>query len=114
MLYGWHPLHLAKYGAVIDRISGGRWGLNTVTCYRAVESRMFGFDPIAHDERYAMADEFTTVMKRLGAAGVDGAQVNFYDFGPDLDRFACTVLPLMHEAGLRNPEPVGPQTGSAA
>ena len=51
---------------------------------------------------------------RLRAAGVDGAQGNFYDFGPDLDRFACTVLPLMHEAGLRTPVPVNPHTGSAA
>ena len=279
VLYGWHPLHLAKYGAVIDHISRGRWGLNIVTGYRAVESRMFGFDPIPHDERYARAEEFTTVMKqlwraeeelefsgrwyrtegafidpkpvhgrpilvsagsspagldfatshtdiifattatgadperaceslpervagirrraeekgrevrvlvnphvicrptvaearewrdeilarvddaaldsfyssfaggdqaswnahgrldwavggnihlvgspdrivdwfvRLKAAGVDGVQVNFYDFGPDLDRFACTVLPLMHEAGLRNPEPAGNEMGSAA
>ena len=279
VLYGWHPLHLAKYGAVIDHISRGRWGLNIVTGYRAVESRMFGFDPIPHDERYARADEFTTVMKRLWradeeldfsgrwyrtegafvdpkpvhgrpilvsagsspagldfatshtdiifattatgadperaceslpervagirrraeekgrevrvlvnphvicrptvaearewrdeilarvddaaldrfyasfaggdqaswnahgrldwavggnihlvgspdmivdwfvrlkAAGVDGVQVNFYDFGPDLDRFARTVLPLMHEAGLRNPEPAGNDMGSAA
>ena len=279
VLYGWHPLHLAKYGAVIDHISRGRWGLNIVTGYRAVESRMFGFDPIPHDERYARAEEFTTVMKqlwraeeelefsgrwyrtegafidpkpvhgrpilvsagsspagldfatshtdiifattatgadperaceslpervagirrraeekgrevrvlvnphvicrptvaearewrdeilarvddaaldsfyssfaggdqaswnahgrldwavggnihlvgspdrivdwfvRLKAAGVDGVQVNFYDFGPDLDRFARTVLPLMHEAGLRNPEPAGNEIGSAA
>ena len=278
VLYGWHPLHLAKYGAVIDHISRGRWGLNIVTGYRAVESRMFGFDPVEHDERYARAEEFTTVMKRLWradeeldfagrwyrtegafidpkpvhgrpvlvsagsspagldfatrhtdiifattatgadperaceslperiagirrrardkgrevrvlvnphvicrptlaearawrdeilarvddraldsfygsfaggdqaswnahgrldwavggnihlvgtpdmivdwfarlrAAGVDGAQVNFYDFGPDLDRFARTVLPLMHEAGLRNPGPVEPHPGSA-
>ena len=279
VLYGWHPLHLAKYGAMIDHISRGRWGLNIVTGYRAVESRMFGFDPIPHDERYARAEEFTTVMKqlwraeeelefsgrwyrtegafidpkpvhgrpilvsagsspagldfatshtdiifattatgadperaceslpervagirrraeekgrevrvlvnphvicrptvaearewrdeilarvddaaldsfyssfaggdqaswnahgrldwavggnihlvgspdrivdwfvRLKAAGVDGVQVNFYDFGPDLDRFARTVLPLMHEAGLRNPEPAGNEMGSAA
>ena len=48
---------------------------------------------------------------RLRAAGVDGVQVNFYDSGPDLDRFARTVLPLMHEAGLRNPEPTGPSHG---
>lgn len=51
---------------------------------------------------------------RLEAAGVDGVQVNFYDFGPDLDRFARTVLPLMHEAGLQNPEPAGHDMGSAA
>ena len=51
---------------------------------------------------------------RFGAAGVDGVQANFYDFGPDLDRFARTVLPLMHEAGQRNPEPAGHDMGSAA
>ena len=50
---------------------------------------------------------------RLRAAGVDGAQVNFYDSGPDPDRFARTVLPPMHEAGLRNPEPAGHDMGSA-
>ncbi len=65
VLYGWHPLHIAKYGAVIDHISGGRWGLNVVTGYRPHESRMFGSDPVPHDQRYAMADEFTALMKRL-------------------------------------------------
>ena len=67
ILYGWHPLHLAKYGAVIDHMSGGRWGLNVVTGYKESEFRMFGLAPIPHDERYAMADEFTGVMRRLWA-----------------------------------------------
>ena len=44
---------------------------------------------------------------RLKAAGVDGVRVNSYDFGLDLARFARTVLPLMHEAEPRNPEPAG-------
>jgi FMNH2-dependent dimethyl sulfone monooxygenase len=65
ILYGWHPLHIAKYGAVIDHISGGRWGINVVTGYRIRESRMFGFEQIPHDQRYAMADEFVALMKRL-------------------------------------------------
>ena len=65
ILYGWHPLHLAKYGAVIDHISGGRWGLNVVTGYKESEFRMFGLDPIPHNDRYAMASEFTTIMQRL-------------------------------------------------
>ena len=65
VLYGWHPLHLAKFGATIDNISGGRWGLNVVTGYKPSEFKMFGLDPIAHDARYNMADEFTTLMKRL-------------------------------------------------
>ena len=65
ILYGWHPLHLAKYGAVIDHMSGGRWGLNVVTGYKESEFRMFGLEPIEHDLRYEMAAEFTTIMRRL-------------------------------------------------
>ena len=65
ILYGWHPLHLAKFGATIDNISGGRWGLNVVTGYKQSEFEMFGLDPIEYDHRYVMADEFTTIMERL-------------------------------------------------
>ena len=65
VLYGWHPLHLAKLGAAIDEISGGRWGLNVVTGYKQSEFEMFGLEPIEHDHRYVMADEFTTLMTRL-------------------------------------------------
>ena len=68
ILYGWHPLHLAKYGACIDHISDGRWGLNVVTGYKPSEYRMFGMKPVAHDLRYEMADEFATIMERLWAA----------------------------------------------
>ena len=68
ILYGWHPLHIAKYGACLDHISGGRWGLNVVTGYKPSEYRMFGLDPIEHHKRYDMADEFTAMMKDLWAA----------------------------------------------
>ena len=35
VLYGpLHPLHLAKRGATLDHISGGRWGINVVTGHR--------------------------------------------------------------------------------
>ncbi|CAH2601948.1 LLM class flavin-dependent oxidoreductase [Rhodovastum atsumiense] len=37
----------------------------------------------------------------LKRAGIDGVQLNFYDFAPDFDRFAATTLPLLREAGLR-------------
>jgi len=67
VLYAWHPLHLAKFGAAIHHISGGRWGINVVTGYKPSEYRMFGLDPIEHDHRYVMADEFTTLMERLWA-----------------------------------------------
>ncbi|MDQ2764491.1 MAG: LLM class flavin-dependent oxidoreductase [Pseudomonadota bacterium] len=67
ILYAWHPLHLAKFGAAMDHISGGRWGINVVTGYKPSEYRMFGLEPFEHDHRYVMADEFTTIMERLWA-----------------------------------------------
>lgn len=65
ILYRWHPVMLAKFAATIDHMSRGRWGLNMVTGFRPVESRMFGMDPIEHDHRYKMAEEFTEMMIRL-------------------------------------------------
>lgn len=69
VLYAWHPLHLAKFGAAFDHISRGRWGINVVTGYRQSEFRRFGLEPIEHDLRYEMADEFTTIMERLWSEG---------------------------------------------
>lgn len=66
VLYGpWHPLHLAKFGATLDHITGGRWGINVVTGHRAVEHEMFGWDRIEHDRRYELAAEFVEVLQRL-------------------------------------------------
>lgn len=66
VLYGpWHPVHLAKFGATLDHISGGRWGVNVVTGYAAREPLMFGMVRIEHDLRYRMADEFVTLLERL-------------------------------------------------
>jgi FMNH2-dependent dimethyl sulfone monooxygenase len=38
---------------------------------------------------------------RLHQAGLDGVQLSFFDFQPDLDFFGERVLPLLREAGLR-------------
>lgn len=65
VLYGWHPLHLAKFGATMDHMTGGRWGLNLVTGFHKDEITMFGLDRIRHDERYLMAAEFTGMLDRL-------------------------------------------------
>lgn len=66
VLYGpWHPLHLAKFGATLDHISGGRWGINVVTGHRAYEHEAFGWNRIEHDLRYELAEEFVEVLQRL-------------------------------------------------
>ncbi|MGV2106086.1 LLM class flavin-dependent oxidoreductase [Agrobacterium vitis] len=66
VLYGpLHPLHLAKYGATLDHIAKGRWGINIVTGHRAIEHEMFGWQRIEHDKRYDMASELFHVLNRL-------------------------------------------------
>ena len=37
----------------------------------------------------------------LKSAGIDGVQLNFYDFRDDFDHFAERILPLLKQAGLR-------------
>ncbi|MDF7660870.1 LLM class flavin-dependent oxidoreductase [Erwiniaceae bacterium L1_54_6] len=75
ILYGpWHPLHLARFGASLDLISGGRWGLNMVTGNQDSYARMFGAPQIEHDTRYRMAEEFVALLKRYW---LDEEQINF-------------------------------------
>lgn len=69
VLYGpWHPVHLAKFGATLDHISGGRWGANIVTGHIPREAAMFGMERPDHGTRYEMADIFTTRLEQLWAA----------------------------------------------
>lgn len=69
ILYGpWHPMHLAKFGATLDHISGGRWGANIVTGHIPREAAMFGMVRPDHSARYEMADVFTTRLEQLWAA----------------------------------------------
>jgi FMNH2-dependent dimethyl sulfone monooxygenase len=76
VLYAWHPLNLARFGATLDHISGGRWGINVVTGHSTREAAMFGRQRPEHDFRYEMADEFVSIMEALwrreGGLSFDG------------------------------------------
>lgn len=83
ILYGWHPLHIAKFGATLGHMSQGRYGLNIVTGMVPGEFEKFGLTQIEHDQRYKMADEFTDRMKQLWSAednlSVEDAHWNMQD-----------------------------------
>jgi FMNH2-dependent dimethyl sulfone monooxygenase len=67
VLFGpWHPLHVAKFGATIDHISGGRWGINVVTGYSPREARMFGG---RHRARSPLRDGRRIFRHRMPALG---------------------------------------------
>jgi FMNH2-dependent dimethyl sulfone monooxygenase len=60
-----HPLRVAKEAATVDHISGGRFGLNIVAGWNEPEFAMFGIEQRRHDEKYAVAAEWATVVHRL-------------------------------------------------
>lgn len=62
-----NPAVAAKMIATLDHISGGRAGLNIVAgAYKAEFDQMSAWDDsLDHDDRYALAEEWTTIVKRL-------------------------------------------------
>ena len=60
-----HPVLAAKQVTTIDHIGGGRFTLNVVTGWNKSEIELFGSPLLDHAQRYEMADEWITLMKRL-------------------------------------------------
>jgi FMNH2-dependent dimethyl sulfone monooxygenase len=75
--YDFHPLLIAKITATTDHVSNGRLGVNIVAAYDLADYAQFGFgmerarEAVERGvgrtsaERYAMADEFCTLLKYL-------------------------------------------------
>lgn len=61
------PQIVAKIGANIDQISGGRFHINLVSGNEAqmFQQEMYGGIVLPHDERYALSDEFIRVIKGI-------------------------------------------------
>jgi alkanesulfonate monooxygenase SsuD/methylene tetrahydromethanopterin reductase-like flavin-dependent oxidoreductase (luciferase family) len=60
-----HPIIAAKQSTVIDHISDGRYALNIVTGWNQPEIDMFGNTMLSHADRYACAEEWLTIVRRL-------------------------------------------------
>jgi FMNH2-dependent dimethyl sulfone monooxygenase len=60
-----HPVQAAKAMATIDHISGGRFAANLVAGWNEAEFQMFGIPQREHDERYAVAEEWITLVREL-------------------------------------------------
>jgi len=62
-----NPAVAAKMITTLDHLSGGRAGLNIVSgAYKAEFDQMGAWDDaLGHDDRYELAEEWTTILKRL-------------------------------------------------
>lgn len=70
------PAVIARFGANLDVLSGGRWGWNVVPGANPAESRLLGLpEDIDHDDRYAMAAETIDAVRTLWTA--NGEPVEF-------------------------------------
>jgi len=60
-----HPIVAAKQCAAIDHICNGRFTLNVVCGWNGPEMEMFDVPLAGHEERYARAEEWLGIVKRL-------------------------------------------------
>jgi dimethylsulfone monooxygenase len=61
-----HPAHIARFGANMDWLSGGRWGWNIVNGYRDYEASLFGFDELPDSATlYDATDEAVQIIQSL-------------------------------------------------
>ncbi|MEE2777478.1 MAG: LLM class flavin-dependent oxidoreductase [Acidobacteriota bacterium] len=57
------PAPIAKWGASLDRITGGRWSINVTSGWNLEEFGMYGAQLLEHDERYARSAEFIEILR---------------------------------------------------
>jgi FMNH2-dependent dimethyl sulfone monooxygenase len=57
------PAPIAKWGATLDRLTGGRWSINVTTGWHEQEFGMYGAPLLGHDDRYARSREFIEILR---------------------------------------------------
>jgi alkanesulfonate monooxygenase SsuD/methylene tetrahydromethanopterin reductase-like flavin-dependent oxidoreductase (luciferase family) len=60
----YHPLIAALMTSTIDHVSGGRFSLNVVAGFNEQEFTMLGLQVPSHEDRYAHAAEWMTIIRR--------------------------------------------------
>lgn len=76
------PFNVARRLASLDHISGGRAGWNIVTTHTVDAARNFGLDDVPlHRDRYARADEYVEVCRKLWDSWLDDAILADKDAG---------------------------------
>ncbi len=73
------PAQIAKWGATIDNITGGRWGINVTSGWNLEEFSMYGVDALSHDERYERSSEFIDLLKSAWSTAAFSHKGKFYE-----------------------------------
>jgi FMNH2-dependent dimethyl sulfone monooxygenase len=103
LLYRHAPLFIAKLSAGIDEITNGGWGINVVCGLMPSAPQIFDVPELDHDERYAAATEFITILQRIWSSEepVDFAGRYYRTHGAYLDtKPVQKPWPLLVNAGF--------------
>lgn len=104
----YNPAIVAKFGADLDHIGGGRWGLNIVAGWSEEEFGSLGIQLLPHDQRYTHAREWLAAVRELWTNGSSSRQCEYFS----LNGAECRPRPLQQggpvvvnagrsEAGMR-------------
>jgi FMNH2-dependent dimethyl sulfone monooxygenase len=93
-----HPVVIARLGAHLDWISGGRWGWNIVNGFRDHEAKLFGLEKKIDD--YALAQEAVDIAKELWLRTPEAVHYEGQHFKVDgkMRRPVPQTLPLLVSA----------------
>lgn len=72
VLHGWDARHIAGFSAMLDDMTGGRWGMNIVTGCDKPGFSTLNMAPPEHDRRYRLAEEFIAAVEQASfCSGAD-------------------------------------------
>ena len=70
---------IAKWGATMEWLSGGRWAINVTSGWNLKEFDMYGIDALEHDQRYERSSEFIDVLRGAWTESPFNYHGEFYD-----------------------------------
>ena len=73
------PAVVAKWGATMDRLSSGRWGINVVSGWKVSEFANFGATLVSHDDCYRRSAEFIEVLRQAWTGEPTSFQGEYYE-----------------------------------
>jgi FMNH2-dependent dimethyl sulfone monooxygenase len=74
----WHPAMIAKFGATLAVLSGGRFSVNIVSGWFKEEFLRLGAPWLDHDERYRRSEEFISILRGLWTGDSFSQRGDFY------------------------------------
>ncbi|GAA0900331.1 LLM class flavin-dependent oxidoreductase [Pseudonocardia zijingensis] len=92
---------IARIGANLDHLSGGRWGWNIVPGTK--DDAFLGHEPLGHAERYAQARETLDAVQKIWDARGERVEYHgrYHDFaGSMMGPFPLQERPLLFNAGV--------------